>query len=254
MPLFDRTPDMPQSFGYKTLWFAIRASDPASVVDALEFDEAKPANWASGLAEAAYLYGDSRESGPWVFVSPSINGWVLAVSALFPYPVSINTRADIGRKFDILFSRLVKRFDDVQFFGSHRVVGFVTWARARRGESTRIFGFADVNVLTNIGDQTAEEAKLGFMNLSGMSPLEASDKIFAAAEEREVEEGRLIASGMSPHEARKTVQGHGRDPILDESDVFDLAALWSTDPTQLADQDHPLGLGLAVLLPSELMQ
>jgi hypothetical protein len=38
---------------------------------------------------------------------------------------------DIGRKFDVLFSRLTKRFADVQFFGSYRVVSFVAWAPQR---------------------------------------------------------------------------------------------------------------------------
>ena len=48
MPSFNQTADRPAPFGYKVLWFALKASDPASVVDALELGEAAPANWASG--------------------------------------------------------------------------------------------------------------------------------------------------------------------------------------------------------------
>jgi hypothetical protein len=33
----------------------------------------------------------------------------------------------------VLFSRLMKRFDDVQYFGSHRIVSFAAWARALKG-------------------------------------------------------------------------------------------------------------------------
>ena len=75
----------------------------------------------------------------------------------------------------------MQRFDDVQFFGSHRVVDFVAWARAVKGKPTQIFAWSgsDGAVLANIGEQTPEEAKLGFSNLSGLSPSDTADKIFA---------------------------------------------------------------------------
>jgi hypothetical protein len=68
MPSFDQTPDKPAPFGFKISWFAVKATDPAAVVDALEFKEAMPANWASGLA-AAYWDGESREC--WAFCVPA---------------------------------------------------------------------------------------------------------------------------------------------------------------------------------------
>jgi hypothetical protein len=85
MPSFDQTPDVPKTFGFKVLWFAVKAADPASVLDALEFGGAMPANWASGLAAA---YGDRQSSDDWVFVSPAISGWVLVVGSSLPYPQS----------------------------------------------------------------------------------------------------------------------------------------------------------------------
>jgi hypothetical protein len=59
MPSFDQTPDNPEAFGFKVLWFAVKAADPASVLEALEFGGAMPANWASGLPAA---YGDRQSS------------------------------------------------------------------------------------------------------------------------------------------------------------------------------------------------
>jgi hypothetical protein len=35
MPSFDQTPSRPEPFAYKVNWFAVKASDPASVLDAL---------------------------------------------------------------------------------------------------------------------------------------------------------------------------------------------------------------------------
>jgi hypothetical protein len=252
MQSFNQIPDKPQPFGFKVSWFAVKASDPASVLNALEFEEATPANWEAGIAAA---YRDLQGSDRWIFVSPPVGGWVLAVGPSLPYP-TVETHHDIGRRFDVLFSRLMTRFDDVQFFGSHRVADFVTWARALNGEPIRIFGWSgsDGAVLVNIGEQTSEEAKLDFANLTGLSPSDAGDKIFQLVEELALEENALIASGLPEREARAKVRQKRRSPFPDEIDVVKLAALWSVDPTRLSDQDHPFGVGLAARLPDDFIQ
>jgi hypothetical protein len=247
MTSFDQMPDQPEPFGFKVSWFAVKATDPTSVLDALDFREATPANWASGLAAA---YGDSQSTDRWVFVSPPISGWVLVVGGRLPYP-TVETHHDIGRRFDVLFSRLMKRFDDVQFLGSYRVVGFVACARALNGTPIRIFAYADGDVLANIGEQTPEEAKLGFPDLSGLSPSEAGDRIFRIAEQQNAEESVLIASGLSRREARARLRQNGPHAFVNETDVVRLAGLWSIDPTQI---DCPPSLGLAARLPNNLAQ
>ena len=233
-PPFNQTPDQPQPFGYKVSWFAVKASDPVSVLDALEFGEGTPANWSSGLAA---VYGGSGNDERWVFVSPSLNGWVLAVGSSWPYP-TVEIHHDIGKRFDVVFSRLMKRFDDVQFFGSYRVADFAAWARAQNGAPTRSLAWngSEGQVFMNFGDQTPEEAKLGLVNLSGLSPDAAGDEIFRIAEEQDEKEGPA------------------RRSFPEEDDVVNLAALWSVDPTQLPEQGHPPGLGLAARLPDHLRQ
>jgi hypothetical protein len=247
MPSFDQTPDKPKGFGFKVLWFAVKATDPASVLDALEFGERTPANWASGFAT---VYGDQ-----WVFASPPVSGWILVVGLSLPYPTN-ETHHDIGKRFDLLFSRLMQRFDDVQFFGSHRVSDFVVWARAVNGKPMRIFAWSGSvgEVLANVGEQTPEEAKLGFINLTGLSPSDAVDRIFKIVGEQQDERDALVASGLSLREALAKVRQNGRGDFPGESDVVDLAALWSLDPSRLEEQDHPVGLGLAARLPKDLAQ
>jgi len=257
MPSFDRTPDKPQSFGYKVLWFAVRASDPASVLDALEFGPGTQANWASGLS-AAYDYGTE-----WAFVSPPVDGWVFVVGGSLPQPFALNPplfkgQHEIGRRFDVLLSRLMKKFDDVQYFGTHRVVSLGAWARALNGKPVRIFAFAcggtaECQVYANVGDQTSEEAQLKFANLTGLSPSDARDRILKISQEEDAEEMALVARGLSPPEARARVRKNSR-AYPDEQEVFDLAALWSIDPTKLSVQDHPPGLGLATPLPKNMSQ
>ncbi len=249
MPKFDQTPDKPEPFGFKVSWFAVKASDPASVLDALQLGEATPANWASGL-EAAY--GRSHKDDPWVFISPPVSGWVFVVGFSLPCP-TIESHPEIGRRFDILFSRLMGRFDDVQFFGSYRVVDFTAWARGLKGIPMRVFAWSgsDGAVLANIGEQTPEEAKLGFPDLSGLSPSDAGDRIFQIAEQQNAEESALIASGLSGREARARLRRNGPHAFVSETDVVELAGLWSINPMQL---DGPPGLGLAARLPNNLAQ
>lgn len=52
VPALDQTPDLPQSFGYKVSWFAVRTDDPTKAIDAFGLADAAPANWATGLAAA----------------------------------------------------------------------------------------------------------------------------------------------------------------------------------------------------------
>jgi hypothetical protein len=99
----------------------------------------------------------------------------------------------------------MQRFDDVQFFGSHRGVGFVTWARALNGKPMRIFAFGEADVVANVGEQTPEETKLTFLDLSGLAPSDASEKMFRVADEQTAERDSLVASGLSRREARARV-------------------------------------------------
>ena len=142
---------------------------------------------------------------------------------------------------------------DVQFFGSYRVVGFTAWARALKGKAMRIFAYADGEVFANVGEQTPEEAKLRFANLTGLSPPDARDKILKIAEEQEAEEDALVASGLSRQEALARVRENGR-AFPEEEDVVELAAMWSIDPRRLPNEAHLRGVGFAARLPKNVMQ
>lgn len=223
---FNTTPDLPQTFGYKVNWFAVKATNPAIVADALEIGSGVPANWESGMNAA---YGRINPTGKqsWIFVSPSVKGWVFVVGSSLPYPVMHTTdRHDgIGQKFDALFSRLIHHFNDVQFFGSYRVVGFVAWVRAQKNKPMRVFAYGDGDVYANIGDQTQEEALLSLPKLSGLSPHDASERLFSKSTK-----------------------------LPDENDVLRLAEQWSLNPANQLESDIPMSLGLVIELPKGLAQ
>jgi hypothetical protein len=144
-------PDLPISFGFKVGWLAIKSHDPLAVVEALELREVERANWRSGL-EGAYRYQEHR-----CFVTPAVDGWVLAIASQMPSP-----RGDRQQRPDwwAMMDRLAAKFDDVQYFANHRVVSFVAWGRYRHGAMVRVYCYDDGSPIYNGGERTAEEIAL----------------------------------------------------------------------------------------------
>ncbi len=248
MPPFDQTPDKPQSFGYKISWYAVKAAAPGAVLDALEFGEGAPANWRTGLAAAHSREGKAPER--YVFAAPPVSGWTLVAGFWLPEPYIPSQGPRDGSKFEELFTGLMNRFARVQFFGSYRVVDYCAWARAENGKVVRIFSCADGEVYANLGEQTPEEARLNFARLDGLAPPEATRRLYEAAEDIEAEQNALIAGGVPEREAQAKVS-RMRRALPNESDVVELAGLWSVDPTQLSEQDNPEGLGLVARIPEK---
>jgi hypothetical protein len=144
--------DDPVPFGYKCAWLAIKTDQPDAVVTTLGLVGAQKSNWAKGIA-AAYN-GD-------VFVTPVIQGWVLVVSLSIPEIVD-EKRED---QLTPLIRILGKRFRDVQYFGTHRVVEYHGWLRAVDGEIVRRYAYLGERgeALCNDGRLTDDEKKLGLV-------------------------------------------------------------------------------------------
>lgn len=218
-------PDPPVAFGYKTSWVAVRG-EPAQLADALGLQNFVATNWTSAMFPARS--SNSLSERPVIFVTPQLSGWTMAVSFFLPSLDELTTDEQFrgeeppGERSELLVTMmqaLAARFDDVQFFGSYRVVGYVAWCRARGGKIERAFGYADGQVFANFGATTPEEAKLGFPDLSGLSSDEAVDKLFET------------------------------DDATDEALPAKLAGEWSINPLQLEEAGYPPSLGLAGYLP-----
>lgn len=210
--IFDETPDQAIDFAYKVNWFAIACNNSSLVIDALQPNAYQVANWESGLGVAIPSF-NKQDKRSWIFVSPPLEGWVLVVGTSLPYPVmhTEDRHNGIGQKFDKLAQRLSQRFDDVQFFGSYRVVGFIAWARFLKGEMVRVFSFGE-GLYANLGKQTHEEALLKLPCLDGLSLSEAEDKIFTFFDKDEDEDSLENCV------------------FLDETGVIEMAELWSINP------------------------
>jgi len=229
-PYESQVPDQPVSFGYKVNWYAVRTTDGSAVAEVLGLDEIEAVNWEAGVEAAYAWWGDPASKGR-VFISPPVEGWTFAVGSALPHPFDYTdspVRIEIGRRFREQFSALSARFEDVQFFGSYRVVDFCAWARVRRGAPVRVFAWfgSDGECIANEGAQTPEERALGLIDLGLREPPEARDYMRERlGEAMRVEE----ATGRAPSE--RAMPG--------EEDVVRLAGAWSIDPVELE------GLGLA---------
>lgn len=206
-------PDLPTWFGSNISWFAIRAEDGLAVAKVFGAVDLQRANWRSGIEAAHRYYSPDMGTFP-VFISPPIDGWTLVVGKSFPGPDKPETKE--GQEFRRRFRELASHFDDVQFFGSSRVLPHYTWARARAGTTERVFSFIDGPTLVSEGEQTPEEIRLGFFDL------------------RSLDDDGTTSEG---HEINGEVRYFG------EEEVLDLAGAWSINPMQLNTRDWPAGVG-----------
>ena len=107
----DDTPDGPVPFGYKMGWLAAKCEAPCRLMEALDLRDPKPANWTTGLAHAGY---QGR-----VFVSPALDGYVLAVGLWAEDLEDVPGRTE----------RLVDSFPEVLLFGTHRISDYHYWTK-----------------------------------------------------------------------------------------------------------------------------
>ena len=130
-------PDLPISFGYKTQWLAAKHPDPVQVAAAAGLHGLELASWTDGLSRS-------------MFVTPVLDGWVLAVGFALP---------DAGDEFLRRLSGALHT--RVCHFGSHRGVDLVSWGMAEDGELHRLYTYADGQTLENVGAPMPEEITLG---------------------------------------------------------------------------------------------
>ncbi|MEO6277524.1 hypothetical protein [Roseateles sp.] len=186
------------TFGYKTAWFAIRATDREAVARALGLKHLTPAP-ADAAITAAY-----REPGK-VFVTPALDGWTLAMSSGFltlaegtPPPFLDRLRrvsAELGT--------------EAQFFASHRVVELHAWGRAALGQLDRAYCYCGHSGETSVdaGNQTTQEVQLGHSFYDSSSPEARTDAYWERDDLR----------------------------FANEEDVMEVAGLWSVNPQSLED-------------------
>jgi len=192
------------SFGYKTAWFAARSTDATALAQALGLVNLRPAT--ADVATAA-AYESNRGHA---FITPVLEGWTLVMSQDF-----LDLAGGSPPSFvDLLCKASAELGAEVQFFASYRVCEVHGWARATQGQLGRAYVYdgssGDIGI--DHGEPTADEVALGHRFFDPACAEARDDTYWERTDLRHVS----------------------------ETDVMQLADLWSVDPS--TRDDMPDGL------------
>ena len=135
----------PSIFSTPPRWMAVRSGNPYVVQAALGLHKPTPCSWEEGLTAT-----HERK----LFISPSINGWVLVIGSRLPDPSE-----DVDRCFRFLLD-LSRKVGHVQFFSLNRVVNHHAWVQLQHGQVLRAYAWAG-KTIWNQGRKTTAEMELG---------------------------------------------------------------------------------------------
>lgn len=137
--------DMPLGFGRKINYLAIK-SDDAAHVKSIIFKKrlVKKTNWSKGV-EGAYK--------GCTFISPPIDNWVFVLNPKAPFDdvSSENCRTRL--------IELSEYFEEIQFYGNHRVSGYTMWSKVINKRIERAFSYADGEYY-DLGEITSIEKEI----------------------------------------------------------------------------------------------
>lgn len=140
-----KTPDHLHAFGRKMQWIAVKTDYREKVAASLKLKNLELANWSHGIEKANENH---------VFLTPNINGWILAVGWGL---------GEVWKKTELL-EKLSREYGEAQFFLTHTGAYSHTYIRYANGEMIRHLHCEEGEILTNEGTPTKLESTLDFTN------------------------------------------------------------------------------------------
>jgi hypothetical protein len=158
-------------FGDKCQWLAVKTAKPETVARFLKLRRLKRSNWKDGV-DAAY------EDEEKIFVTPAIDGWVLALDPRFA-----GREGEAFDKPDLAGQWSKALGAPVQVYVSDRRSGSYGWIKADKGKLIRFFMEAEGKVVANVGPETPDEKELRAAVRAHPSPEleEVADLLFRLA-------------------------------------------------------------------------
>jgi hypothetical protein len=162
--VISQEPDTPIPFGMKMSWLVLKENDPKIVLDKLNCTNIEKCNWSS-----AFSYMQDMKK---VFVTPCFDGYILVLN--FDSPLE-------NRE---LLQEIAMKFEEIQFFSTHRVVDLSCWVKFVDGKLVRSFYYIgdQGEIIWNEGALTIEEQEIG-LTLSSFNLEEYDQNILYPDEE-----------------------------------------------------------------------
>lgn len=198
-----KTPDSPVGFGYKTMWIAVKTDNQPKIATLLGMKDATSSNWKNGIERA---YKNS------IFITPTIDGWTLAVGWGLPSGDSEISLIEIKK----ILKKLSVEFSEAHFFSTHRVVDFHCWIKSTNGNIDRLYSY------------------LG----------ESGENIEISGSPTEFEKNYKFINMFSEESKRDDYFDRQDLTYPDEELVMKIANNWSIDPTTLENRTEIKKLGL----------
>lgn len=130
----DLTADLPLPWAVTdTIWYAYRSADVEATLTRLGALAIKRANWRSGMAIAGLT------DSPWIFVPPSINGWVIVRKAFARQDLLLTWHPHLREQWCAQFEQVSLLVGDVQYFSVDSESRSVQCVAASGGAITRLF-------------------------------------------------------------------------------------------------------------------
>ena len=153
----NKTPDMPLMLGYKTGWIAIKADSSEEVIKKLGMKILNVANWKTGLA---------NRTGQQYFVTPVMDNYVFISDVLELLTEDLNKLDEIATEFE-----------EVLFFGTHRIVELCLWGKYVKGiRIRRYYYLGESGEVISEGNLTVEEVQLGGISFPTSEKLDSESE------------------------------------------------------------------------------
>lgn len=146
--IISKEPDTPIPFGVKMSWLVLKETDPKAVMNKLDCTNIKMCNWDSAFS--------CMHEMNQVFVTPCFDKYILVLN----YDLPLENKE--------LLQEIANKFEEVQFFSTHRVVDLSCWVKFINGKLVRSFYYVgdQGEIYWNEGVLTKEEQEIGLSLLS----------------------------------------------------------------------------------------
>ncbi len=152
------TPDLPQGFGVKQQWYAVRTEKIQDLANYLGLQDQLPCNWKAGIVEISNL------SQPASYITPPVDGWCLITE----YAGTADSAA-LAHGIIQDLKEMSKKFGEAQYFQTHRGVDCHAWMKAIQGELIRAYSYNGEmgEIILNEGESGQIEKLFNLLNSSG---------------------------------------------------------------------------------------